>query len=466
MAGIPKVKITFDADFDELKRGVKGATNEVEGFGDKVGKFGKAAGAAFAVAGAAALAYSAVLLKQGVESAIADEQAQEKLALTLQNVTNATDAQIKAVEDQILKTSLLTGKTDDELRPSFERFVRATKDSEQALKLQQVALDVSAGSGKSLEAVTNAMAKAAEGNTGALSKLGVGLTAAQLKTMSLDQITASLANTFGGQASAQADTFAGKMARLQVAFDEGKETIGSFVLDAITPMIDTVVNTVIPAISNFINSIGGTEGLKGTFENVIELIVSIFQPVLEGIKFAFDQIKDAVMGNKEQFIALFKFLKDFVAPFMGGVLKLAIQGIGIALGVVINVVGSLISGFQTLFGIINSVVSSIQKLVNLVANNPAVKGIAGVISSAFGGFRANGGPVSGGTPYVVGERGPELFVPNSSGSIVPNGSMGGTTINLTVNGAIDAEGTARTIIDVLNRSSSRGTLGAGKFSFA
>ena len=465
MAGIPKVKITFDADFDELKRGVKGATDEVEGFGSKVGKFGKAAGAAFAVAGAAALAYSAVLLKQGVESAIADEQAQEKLALTLQNVTNATDAQIKAVEDQILKTSLLTGKTDDELRPSFERFVRATKDSEQALKLQQVALDVSAGSGKSLEAVTNAMAKAAEGNTGALSKLGVGLTAAQLKTMSLDEITAQLAKTFGGQAAAQADTFAGKMARLKVAVDEGKETIGSFVLDAITPMIDTVVNKVIPAIATFINSIGGTDGLKGTFENIIEVIVSIFQPVLEGIKFAFDQIKDAVMGNKDQFVALFKFLKDFVAPFMGGVLKLAIQGVGIALGVVINVVGSLISGFQTLFGIINSVVGSIQKLVNLVANNPAVKGIAGVISNAFGGFRANGGSVAAGTPYVVGEKGAELFVPSSSGTIVPNSAMGGSTINITVNGAIDAEGTARTIVDVLNRSNARGTLGANRLAF-
>ena len=240
MAGIPKVKITFDADFDELKRGVKGATQEVEGFGDKVGKFGKAAGAAFAVAGAAALAYAGILLKQGVESAIADEAAQAKLATTLQNVTGATDAQIKAVEDQILKTSLLTGKTDDELRPSFERFVRATKDSEQALKLQQVAIDVSAGSGKSLEAVTNAMAKAAEGNTGALSKLGVGLTAAQLKTMDLDAITKSLADTFGGQAAVQADTFQGKMARLKVAFDEGKETIGSFVLDAITPILHSL----------------------------------------------------------------------------------------------------------------------------------------------------------------------------------------------------------------------------------
>jgi len=464
VAGIPKVKITFDADFDELKRGVKGATNEVEGFGDKVGKFGKAAGAAFAVAGAAALAYGAVLLKQGVESAIADEAAQAKLATTLKNVTNATDAQIQAVEEQILQTSLLTGKTDDELRPSFERFVRATKDSEQALKLQQVALDVSAGSGKSLEAVTNAMAKAAEGNTGALSKLGVGLTAAQLKTMDLDAITKSLSDTFGGQAAVQADTFAGKMARLKVAFDEGKETVGSFVLDAITPMITTVVNTVIPAVSKFINSIGGKEGLTGAFTTYIEMAKSIFIPILEGLQFAFNTIKNAVEDNKTEFIALFKFLKDFVAPFMGQVLKAAIQGIGIALGVVIDTVGALISGFQTLFNIIKSVVGAIQSLISLVANNPVVKGISGAISSAFGGFRADGGSVTAGTPYVVGERGAELFVPKSSGTIVPNGAMGGSVINVTVNGAIDAEGTARTIVDVLNRSNARGTLGANRFA--
>jgi hypothetical protein len=465
MAGIPKVKITFDADFDELKRGVKGAENEVQGFGDKVAKFGKMAGAAFAVAGAAALAYGAVLLKQGVESAIADEAAQAKLATTLQNVTNATDAQIAAVENQILQTSLLTGLTDDQLRPSFERFVRATKDSDEALKLQKVAIDVAAGSGKSLEAVTNAMARAAEGNTGALSRLGVGLTAAQLKTMSMDEVTKALATTFGGQAAEQADTFAGKMARLQVAFDEGKETIGSFVLDAVTPMINTIVNTVIPAVAGFIDSVGGKEGLTSAFKTYIDLIKNIFQPVLEGFKFAFDQIKDAVMANKDEFTALFKFLKDFVAPLLGGVLKLAIQGIGIALGVVISVVGNLISGFERLFGIVKSVVGAIQSLISLVANNPVVKGIGNAISSAFGGFRAEGGSVSAGKSYVVGEQGAEMFVPSQNGTIIPNGGIS-STFNITVNGAIDAEGTARTIVDVLNRSNARGTLGANRFAFA
>jgi hypothetical protein len=465
MAGIPKVKITFDADFDELKRGVKGAENEVQGFGDKVAKFGKMAGAAFAVAGAAALAYGAVLLKQGVESAIADEKAQAKLATTLQNVTNATDAQIAAVENQILQTSLLTGLTDDELRPSFERLLRATKDSDAALKLQTVAIDVAAGSGKSLEAVTNAMARAAEGNTTALGKLGVGLTAAQLKTMSMDDVTKALATTFGGQAAQQADTFAGKMARLQVAFDEGKETIGSFVLDAVTPMINTIVNTVIPAVAGFIDSVGGKDGLTNAFKTYIDLIKNIFQPVLEGFKFAFDQIKNAVIANKEEFTVLFKFLKDFVAPLLGGVLKLAIQGIGIALGVVIGVVGNLISGFEKLFGIVKSVVGAIQSLISLVANNPVVKGIGNAISSAFGGFRAAGGAVSAGKSYVVGEQGAEMFVPSSNGTIVPNGGMG-STFNITVNGAIDAEGTARTIVDVLNRSNARGTLGANRFAFA
>ena len=464
MAGIPKVKITFDADFDELKRGVAGAQNEVQSFGDKMGKFGKMAGAAFAVAGAAALAYAGVLLKQGVESAIADEQAQAKLATTLQNVTGATDAQIAAVEKQILNTSLLTGKTDDELRPSFERLVRATKDSDAALKLQSIALDVSAGSGKSLEAVTNAMAKAAEGNTASLAKLGIGLTSAQLKTMSMDEITKQLSNTFANQASIQADTFAGKMARLKVAFDEGKETIGSFVLDAITPMIDTVVNVVIPAVSGFIDSIGGKEGLTSAFSGFVDGAKKLFIPIFEGIKFAFDKIKDAVMANKDEFKALFDFLSKFVAPFLGGVLKLAIEGIGLAISVVINLVGTLIGGFQRLAGFIDRVVDSIKALVKLVMDNPVVQGIGGAISSAFGGFRAAGGSVSAGTPYVVGERGAELFVPSSNGTIVPNGGTG-STINITVNGAIDAEGTARTIVDVLNRSNARGALGANRFAF-
>jgi hypothetical protein len=55
--------------------------------------------------------------------------------------------------------------------------------------------------------------------------------------------------------------------------------------------------------------------------------------------------------------------------------------------------------------------------------------------AGISGTRANGGPVMGGSSYLVGERGPELFTPSSSGNITPNGAMGGNTINITVQGA-------------------------------
>ena len=488
MAGIPKVKITYDADFDELKKGVKGATDEVEGFGTKVGDFAKKAGAAFAIAGVAAAAYAGKLLVDGVKSAIADEAAQAKLATTLTNVTGATNSQIAAVEAQILKTSLLTGKTDDELRPSLARLVTSTKDVEAAQKLQALALDISAGSGKSLEAVSNALAKGYEGNTTALGKLGVGISSAELKTMSFDEVTKALSATFEGQATQQAETFAGKMDRLKVAFDEGKETVGSFVLDAITPMVTLFVDKVVPLISTLSTEIGETLG--PTFSNlatifkedllpiitawwtfltdtVIPGITKTVQPIIEGLFDAFDSIATSIKDNEDNLKPLFtlyksvaKFVAETLAPALGEILGAAIKVLG-------KLVGGLVDGFSSLVGLIGDVVSGIKAIISLVKNNPLVKGISGVIDRVFGGGKAEGGAVSSNKSYVVGERGPELFLPNTNGMIVPNnrlGGSGGSVYNITVNGAIDSEGTARTIVDLLNRSNARGTLGANRLA--
>jgi phage-related protein len=482
---IPKVKITFDADLDGLRKGVNGASDEVEGFGAKVGKFGKMAGAAFAAAGIAAAAYAGKLLIDGVKSAIEDEAAQAKLATTLTNVTGATAKQIAAVESQITKTSLLTGLTDDELRPSFERFVRATGDSDAALKLQATAIDVAAGSGKSLEAVTNALAKAQEGNAGSLAKLGIGLTAAQLKTMSMEEITAQLATTFGGQAAEKADTFQGKMARLNVAFAEGKETVGAFVLDAITPMVSGFVNKVIPTIQQLAEELGPKltpifQTLTGyirdyvipTFKAIWQFITEFvipamgkyLTPIIDGVRAAFEKVAGKIEENKEKlaplltlFRAVAVFVRDVLAPVVGKILGGAFELLGTAIGGVIDF-------FATLVDLVVKAFNAIKAIVNFIKNNPVTQFIGGAFDTVFGGGRAAGGPVSSGTSYVVGERGPELFVPNTSGTIIPNGGGGGgSTINLTVNGAIDAEGTARTIVDVLNRSFSRGTLGSLNF---
>ena len=447
MAGIPKIKITFDADFDELRRGVQGATNEVEGFGTKVAKFGKVAGLAFAAAGAAAVAYAGKLAIDGVKSAIEDEAAQAKLATTLQNVTNATDKQIAATEKYITKTSLAFGVTDDELRPSLDRLVRSTKDVEEAQRLQSLALDISAGSGKKLESVTEALAKAHDGNFTALKKLGVPLDDSIVKTKDFDGATEALAKTFKDQASTQADTFQGKMARLSTAFNEAKETVGSWILAGITPMVTAITTKVVPAVEKFINGIGGEEGLKGAFNNIVEVFKNIFGPAIKAVEKAFDTVKDAVMDNKDSFEKLWNFIKDYLSPFLGGAFKLVIDGLGLALGVLVRAVAKVVDVFDSVFSAVKKAFDLMKQFVSFVGNNPVTRGIAGV----FDGFRAAGGPVSAGGTYMVGERGPELFTPSRSGSIIPNNAMGGGGINITVNGALDPISTARQIANILNR---------------
>ncbi len=509
MAGIPKVKITFDADFDELKKGVKGAQTEVEGFSDKIGKFGKVAAAAFAAATVAAAAYAGKLLIDGVKSAIEDEAAQAKLALTLQNVTGATDAQIKSIEEQITKTSLLTGLTDDELRPSLDRLIRATKDSQKAQELQAVAIDVAAGSGKSLEAVTNAMAKAAEGNTAALGKLGVGLSSAQLKTMSMEQITASLAATFEGQASKQADTFQGKMARLTVAFDEAKETVGSYVLDAITPLISSFVDKGIPAIQNLASGLSVTLGpaftaiftvvrddllpiVKSFFNffanELIPALGAIFGPALKGLGAAFTTIKNAVSANSDELaplLALFKaiwtFTKDNLAPILGGAFKLALEGVGL-------IVAGLVTSFSKLVSFLTSTFNGIKKIVDFIKDNPITNLFSGgndkslKVGGGSGGFSdSDASPTTPFDPtgFISPATGADIGVysPAMQQAILRREQLKAETArlraeresaaagraNVTVNMGVvgDPESAARTVIDLLNKSQARGTGGAG-----
>jgi len=485
MAGQSRtLKLSILGDIDQLKKSLDTGSKEVQSFGSKLGDFSKKAGLAFAAAGAAAAVYAGKLAVDGVKAAIADAAAQDRLALTLRNVTGATNAQIKSTEDYITKTSLAFGVTDDDLRPSLERLARATGDVEKAQRLQGLAIDIAAGSGKSLEAVSNALAKAQEGNTAALGKLGVGLSAATLKTLSMDEITKKLADTFENQASVKAETFQGKMDRLKIAFDEGKETVGAFILDAITPMVTVFVDKVIPTLAKMAENIGtnlkdplnAVKGILTDFvipafkalysylaDYVVPFWANIFGPAIKGISTAFNIVSKAISDNEtdlQPLFSLFKsvatFVRDTMGPAIGTVLRVAFEVVGTAIGAVITAVSKLV-------GFFDDVIDKVKAFINLVKNNPLVQGLGNIIDNIFGGGKAAGGPVNAGTTYLVGERGPELFTPSGSGMIIPNNQLGssGGSINITVNGALDPEGVARQIITILNNSSYRGTLGAG-----
>ena len=529
MAGQSRtLKLSILADVDQLKKSLNVANNDVQSSSSKISDFGKKAGLAFAAAGVAAAAYASKLLIDGVKSAIADEAAQAKLANTLKNVTGATDDQIAATEKYILKTSLANGITDDQLRPSLDRLLRSVKDVTKAQELQSLALDISAGSGKSLEAVSNALAKSAEGQNTALGKLGVGISAVDLKTMSFQEITAKLSDTFKNQASEQADTFAGKMARLNVAFDEGKETVGSFVLDAITPMVNTFVKDVVPAIQKFSDEIGPKlqpvikflgsyiqEVLLPAFKSIwgfindflVPIFSSILTPAINGLRGAFEKVQKAISDNSDELKPLLGFMKsvgefarDTLAPIIGGTLKAAFGVLGTILSVTI-------SGFAKMASAVQFVIDKVKAFIKLMTDNPVTRFFGGGdnskglkaggaefdpnIGGDFGGTGGGGGFDTGGT---MGGNDPRTFTGAPLGAYSPAmqaailrreelkaeterlrnareaaaaaraGVTGGLStaerINITVNGAIDAEGTARTIVETLNDSYFRGTGGA------
>jgi hypothetical protein len=432
MAGQSRtLKLSILGDVDQLKKSLSTGTKEVDGFAGKLGGFAKKAGAAFAIAGAAAGAYAATLLVDGVKSAIEDEAAQAKLATTLKNVTGATNNQIKAVEDYITQTALANGITDDQLRPSLDRLIRSTKDATKAQELQSLALDIAAGTGKDLSAVSEALGKAYDGNLGALKRLGVGIDDSIIKSKNFDAAAAALSKTFEGQASQQAETFAGKMARLNVAFDEAKETVGSYVLDAITPLVSNIVNKGIPALTDFASNLGKSLGpafgaivktvrddllpilvswWKFLYDEVIPAIGSVVGPILEGLKSAFDKIKKAITDNSAElqpfYDALEKvwdFIKKYLAPLLGGAFKTALETIG-------TIVGGLVTGFSKLVGFISNTVTKIKEFVNFIKDNPVTRFFFGGDDGSKGlkastSFESGGGGGGGGGF----ESGPDLF---------------------------------------------------------
>ena len=495
MAGSRTLKLSILGDVDNLNKSLKTATKDVETFGDKMGKVGKMVGAAFVAAAAAAGAYAVKIGIEGVKAAIEDEKAQTQLALALENATGATQAQIKATEQSILQMSLATGVADDELRPALGRLVRSTGDITKAQDLLSTALDISTATGKPLETVANALGKAYDGNTAALGKLGIGLSAAELKTMDFTQVQGKLSELFGGAAARNADTYAGRIARMQVAFNEAKETIGFALLPILEKLMGFINNNALPIINAFSGafSLNGN-GLGGVITTLGNIIVNTFTPIINGLLKAFNYIKDAIGDNLDTFKEFGGYIATYLAPVIGTVLGGALQVAGKIAGGVIDVIAGVV---KILNGLISGAVAGINALISAYNAIPFLPNVGKISTPTVSVPSIKTPTVTTSVPSI-----PTVSVPSGGGTTTTSSGGGvstaakvaataaaaatnvvssnfnpgrfreaeaasmGTTINLTVTGAFDKEGTARTIVDTLNNSYYRGTGGATNLQIA
>jgi hypothetical protein len=319
--GSRTLKLSILGDVDDLNKSLKTATKDVDTFGDKIGKTSKVIGAAFAAAAVAAGAAAIKIGVDGVKAAIADEKAQTQLALAIKNATGATDEQVKATEQAILKMSLATGVADDFLRPALGRLVRSTGDTAKAQDLLSQALDISTATGKPLEAVANALGKAYDGNTASLGKLGIGLSSAELKSMSFEEVQKRLTELFGGAAAANADTYAGRLERVKVAFGEASESIGTALLPILGTLLDFINQKALPVIDAFSEGFDfvKTDAFGKSLTNIGTVLKNTVLPIFNGAKDVFNNVKDAIIGSKDEFESFFQVVAYF-APKIGTVI--------------------------------------------------------------------------------------------------------------------------------------------------
>lgn len=487
MAGSRTLKLSILGDVDNLNKSLKSAGQDVDTFGDKVGKAGKMAGAALAAAAAAAGAYAIKIGIDGVKAAIEDEKAQTQLALALENATGATKGAIAATEDFILQTSLATGVADDQLRPALQRLAISTGDVSKAQDLLSTALDISAATGKPVETVAIALSKAYDGNSASLAKLGIGLSAAELKTMSFEQVQGRLSDLFGGAAAANAETYSGRIARMQIAFDEAKETIGFALLPVLEKVMQFINQIATPAIEALNKGFSGESGLGWYINYVAKVIESIFVPVWNGLVSAFNSIKVAIGDNLDAFKTFGSYIATYLAPVIGTVLGGALTAVGKIAGGVITVIANVIKVINGLIGGAIDGINALIRAYNAVPFLPNVPQISkptlsapsvstssvsvpsvssvkvptisgastggGVTTAATGGSKAATAAVA--TPYST-------ALTKDAAIARAEKATGGTVISPTINIGVagDPEGVARTVVDVLNRSYGRGALGA------
>ena len=386
-----------------------------------------------AVPAAAALAGIGVALVGATKAAIEDEAEQAQLALTLQNVTDASDAQVKATEDQISAMSRASGIADTEYRLALEALVRGTKDVGVAMNDMNLVMDISKSTGIDSATVADALAKAYQGNFKALRTLSPEMATMIKEGASLDDVMNVLGGTFGGAVAANAETAAGKLAIMKNSIGETKESIGAALL-----------------------------------------------PVLEAVLPYLQKFADWAQDNPEAFMYIAGAIGIVAAAIVATNIAMALNPFSlIAIGIGLLVAGLVIAynKFEWFSTGINAVINGVIFVFETFANswikviNAIIKGynalpllpdigyigeiklgrIGGNETKAGGGITipkmAEGGIVTGPTLALIGEAGPEAVIPLNG----RNSGMG-TNVTINVSGGISTSAEiGRSVVDALTQ---------------
>jgi hypothetical protein len=430
VADVRTLKLNLLADVSDFSRGISGADDQTNKFEKNLRTNGKKMARSIGFVTIAVGAMATALAVDAVKAAAEDEVSQKKFQETLKDTAGVIDSTvIKSINDYIERMQFATGFSDGELRDSLGRLTRSTGNVTEAQDLQTLAMDISRGTGKDLTTVSDNLAKAYDGNEGALKRMGVPLDDNILKSGDFKDITDELSRLFGGQASTYADTYQGKLDIVNQRLGELKESGGKPLLDTLGTLLEMTDKVARGFAGEDPESLSNrARELAGNFEGNGEYSLGYS---LRAVADAFGKLFSTVTADEPGASSGLNTFAEALENVADG----------------INAVADAYKKSRDIGG----------KLLDLITINPGEgpKFADSRLGKALGyTSRAAGGSVMAGQVTRVGEFGPELFVSSGSGSIRPdNGSGQGVTIIM--NGVIDGESARRSIERLLQDSSRR-----------
>ena len=435
-----KVLAALGGKVKEVESGTTGMANSAEQGGFSIGRMAAAVGLGNLAFSAAqkAIGFVTDTIKGSINAAKAEEAAMAKVDAIVKTLKVSHDAATKSI-DAAAKSALKMGFDDEDAAISKAKLLQVTNDASKANDAFQLSMDLARFKGIDLESSTQAVTMALNGNVRMLKQLGIEVP----KNATDMQILGAVHDRVAGQAEAFANTAAGASERYKVTMENLQETIGKAVLPVITQFFSRV--------SDFLQSERLSAWIAAIRKGFNDYVVPIIRDQLIP---AWNNLADALKPIMPYLLDILKFLGIVIgATIIGGIKLLAITFDYVAGSVrgVIESVKSVVEWFQKAF----------EKVTQFKdATGGAIGGAVNSAGDFFKGlFKAEGGPISAGEPYIVGEKGPEMIIPSSSGTVIPNnklGKMSGPTINfngITVRSDNDIQTIVSQVLSALGRRS-------------
>jgi hypothetical protein len=513
MAGNRTLKLSILADVDDLNKKLKQANGDVETSSNKLSEFGKKAGVAFAAAAAAA---GVMAIKIGVDAV----KAASDLSETISKVGVLFGETSKDIEKFADGAASSLGQTKQQAlnaAATFATFGKAAGLSGQDLSkfsidFVKLSSDLASFNNTSPEQAINAIGSALRGEAEPLRAYGVLLDDASLRQKALElgivsttknaltpqqKVLAAQALIYAQTGAAQgdfertSDGLANKTRILTAQLENAKVTIGDALLPIVLELATFFSDKVIPIVQSVADAFGSnkdkTAGVNGILTTLVNTISGLVIPIFNGMKSAFDKVKATIVENKDEFQAFFDVIKA-AAPIIGTVIGKAFEVIGSIASVVLNLISNVLAAIKPLLNTAIDGINLVIRGLNLIkvgndlpylskigSSTPSAStaGISVPSASLPSGFQPAAPTATPTTTTSPTSSIAAVAASAASAGQVINGSFNvgsfrraeavsmPSVYNINVTGALDKEGVARQIVEIINESSYRGGGGAG-----